>query len=102
VSELLANHVRSITSERVSLADIAEFLGARSIGAWLLILALPMVLPVPAPGISILFGVPLMMISAQLMPGYGRAWIPGPLAPLDCARRLRGHGGSDVAGLAAL
>jgi hypothetical protein len=51
----------------VSLADIAEFLGARSIGAWLLILALPMVLPVSAPGISILFGMPLMMISAQLM-----------------------------------
>jgi hypothetical protein len=25
-----------------------------------------MVLPVPAPGISVLFGVPLMMISAQL------------------------------------
>jgi hypothetical protein len=57
----------------------------------LLILALPIVLPVSAPGISILFGVPLMTISAQLMLGYGRAWIPGPL---DRARRLRGHGGS--------
>ena len=52
-------------SERVSLADIAEFLGALSIGAWLLILALPMVLPLSAPGISILFGVPLMTISAN-------------------------------------
>jgi hypothetical protein len=30
LSELLANHVPSITSERVSLADIADFLGTRS------------------------------------------------------------------------
>jgi hypothetical protein len=64
LSELLVEHARSVTSERVSLAGIADFLGTRSIGAWLLILALPMVLPVPAPGISVLFGIPLMMISA--------------------------------------
>jgi hypothetical protein len=76
LSELLAGHARTVRSERVSLADIADFLGTRSIGAWLLILALPMVLPVPAPGISVLFGVPLMMISAQLAMGGRRAWLP--------------------------
>jgi hypothetical protein len=76
LSELLAGHARTVRSERVSLADIADFLGTRSIGAWLLILALPMVLPVPAPGISVLFGVPLMMISAQLALGGRRAWLP--------------------------
>jgi hypothetical protein len=76
LSELLAEHARTVRSERVSLADIADFLGTRSIGAWLLILALPMVLPVPAPGISVLFGVPLMIISAQLALGGRRAWLP--------------------------
>ena len=53
LSQLLAEHARTVSGERVSLADIADFLGPRSIGAWLLILALPMVLPVPMPGISI-------------------------------------------------
>lgn len=43
-------------------------------------LALPMALPVPAPGISVLFGVPLIVISAQLVLGYRRAWLPTRLA----------------------
>jgi hypothetical protein len=76
LSELLAEHARTVRSERVSLADIADFLGTRSIGAWLLFLALPMALPVPMPGISILFGVPLMIISVQLALGRRRAWLP--------------------------
>ena len=76
LSELLAEHARTVMSERVSLADIADFLGTRSIGTWLLILALPMVMPVPMPGISVLFGVPLMIISAQLALGARRPWLP--------------------------
>jgi hypothetical protein len=70
----------------VSLGEIANSLGERSIGAWLLVLALPMVLPVQVPGISMLFGVPLMILSAQLMLGYRRAWIPGSLARRSIAR----------------
>jgi hypothetical protein len=75
LSELLAEHARTVRSERVSLTDIADLLRIRSIGRWLVILALPMVLPVPTPGISVLFGVPLMMISAQLALGGRRAWL---------------------------
>ena len=75
-----------MSSERVSLAEIADFLGTRSIGAWLLILALPMVLPVPAPGISVLFGVPLMMISAQLALGGRRVWLPAFVLRQSLAR----------------
>jgi hypothetical protein len=86
LSELLAEHARTVSSERVSLAAIADFLGTRSIGAWLLILALPMVLPVPAPGISVLFGVPLMMISAQLALGRRRVWLPAFILRQSMAR----------------
>ena len=86
LSALLAEHARTVASERVSLADIADFLGARSIGSWLLILALPMVLPVPAPGISVLFGIPLMMISAQLALGGRRAWLPAFILRKSMAR----------------
>jgi hypothetical protein len=86
LSELLAEHARTVSSERVSLADIADFLGTRSIGAWLLLLALPMVLPVPAPGISVLFGVPLMIISVQLALGGRRAWLPAFILRRSLAR----------------
>ena len=53
LSELLAEHAATIKSSRVSLGDIADLRGTRSIGVWLLVLALPMVLPVPVPGISV-------------------------------------------------
>ena len=86
LSELLAEHARTVRSERVSLADIADVLGTRSFGAWLLILALPMVLPVPAPSISVLFGVPLMVISAQLALGGRRACLPGFILRQSVAR----------------
>jgi hypothetical protein len=86
LSELLAEHARTVSSERVSLADIADLLGTRSIGAWLMILALPMVLPVPAPGLSVLFGVPLMIISVQLGLGGRRAWLPAFIFRQSMAR----------------
>ena len=53
LSELLAEHAATIKSSRVSLGDIADLRGTRSIGVWLLVLALPMVLPGPVPGISV-------------------------------------------------
>ena len=73
------------TREQVTLGDMAEFLGERSIVGLLLAFALLMVLLVPAPGLSVLFGVPLMVLSAQLTLGYRRAWLPARLASLDLA-----------------
>jgi len=86
LSELLAEHVRRLEGDRVSLSDITNLLGTRSIMAWLLVLALPMVLPIPAPSVSVLFGVPLMIVSVQLMMGYRRAWLPATPARRSIAR----------------
>jgi len=86
LSDLLMRQTAMVTSERVTLADMAAFLGDRSIGGLLLVLALPMALPVPAPGISVLFGVPLIVISAQLALGYRRAWLPGRIARRSVSR----------------
>jgi hypothetical protein len=80
LSDLLMRHAAMVTSERVTLGDMAEFLGDRSIGGLLLVLALPMALPVAAVGISVLFGVPMIVISAQLALGCRRAWLPARLA----------------------
>jgi hypothetical protein len=65
LSDLLMWRAAAVTSERVALGDMAEFLGDRSIAGLLPVLALPMVLPVPAPGISVLFGMPLIVISGS-------------------------------------
>ena len=86
LSDLLMRQAAMVTSERVTLGDMAEFLGDRSIGGLLLVLALPMALPVPAPGISVLFGVPLIVISAQLALGYRRPWLPARLARRSVTR----------------
>jgi hypothetical protein len=80
LSEILAAHAATVTYERVSIGDIADRLGRKSMCVWLLVLALPMTFPIQVPGISILFGVPLMLVSAQLMLGYRRAWLPRLLA----------------------
>jgi hypothetical protein len=45
-----------------------------------------MALPVPIPGISVLFGVPLIIISAQFALGYRRAWLPARLAQRSVSR----------------
>lgn len=85
-SEMLALFAETVCSERVDLAMIAQFMGRRSIGALLLILALPMAVPIPAPGISVLFGIPLILISAQLVVGRRRAWLPARLARQSLSR----------------
>jgi hypothetical protein len=86
LSELLVAHAATATHVRVSLSDVADCLGRKSICVWLLVLALPMALPVPLPGISVLFGVPLMLVSAELMLGYQRAWLPLLVARRSIAR----------------
>ena len=86
LSELLAAHAATVTNERISFGEIGDCLGRKSICVWLLVLALPMVFPIQVPGISVLFGVPLMLVSAQLMLGYRRAWLPRLLARRSIAR----------------
>jgi hypothetical protein len=88
LSDLLIQQDAMVTSERMTLGDMAAFLGDRSIGGLLPVLALPMALPVPAPGISVLFGLPLIAISAQLALGYRRASLPTRLARRSVSRSV--------------
>jgi hypothetical protein len=80
LSQTLDDFVASITTESVDLATIVRFMGRRSIAALLILLALPMAVPMPAPGISVIFGIPLIVISAQLLLGRRTAWLPARLA----------------------
>jgi hypothetical protein len=79
LAELLARH----REDEIVLGDILAFLGERAFGALLLVLALPMATPLSAiPGVSSVFGLPMVVICAQLMLGY-----PRPLLPAALARR---------------
>jgi hypothetical protein len=80
LSDDLAVFAAAITTDRIELSTLTAFLGRRSIGALLLILALPMALPIPLPGFSVVFGIPLIVISAELFLGRHRAWLPARLA----------------------
>ena len=74
LSKLPAEHARIVRGERVSLGEIADFLG-NSLDRGLA--ADPGIANGAASadlGISVLFGVPLMIISTQLTLGGRRAW----------------------------
>jgi hypothetical protein len=85
-SKTLEELAASVATERVELGAISRFMGHRSIGALLLILALPMALPIPLPGISVVFGVPLVVVAAQLVLRRRFAWLPRRLAHRSIAR----------------
>ena len=79
-SEMLMSLAAATTTEEIDLATINQVLGSRSVGSLLLFLSLPMVIPVPAPGISVVFGIPLIFISLQLMFGRQSLWLPASIA----------------------
>lgn len=62
--------------ERISFDDLTSTLGDKCYAALLFLLAAPNMLPTP-PGASGVLGVPLVLLSAQLMFGLRRPWFPG-------------------------
>lgn len=80
LSERLMDLIQKIRGESIELGAIVNLMGLQSIGLVLLVLALPMALPIPTPGLSILFGVPLVLISAQMAFGRCSIWLPAALS----------------------
>src|SRR5690348_16169106 len=80
LSSVLQRYAGMVGEERLTIADVARLLGDRSLEALILVLALPMVIPVPAPGISVVFGLPLTFLSMQLAFERRQIWVPAILA----------------------
>lgn len=76
ISELVAALAHEHTTGRITFAEIIERLGDRSYGLLILTFALPMVVAGGIPGISTLFGVPLIYITAQLALGFSQPRFP--------------------------
>lgn len=82
ISELLGRIARDWPTERVTLGELIASLGPRGYGILIVLFALPNLLPVYIPGLSPIFGFPLMIICAQL--AYG---LPTPKLPAILTRR---------------
>lgn len=61
--------------DRVTMGSIRDALGTRSFAALLVLFAVFNLLPLP-PGTSAVLGLPLLIVSAQMMLGSKRVWLP--------------------------
>jgi hypothetical protein len=74
LSQLLAEIAEGPEEDRISIGDLLAALKRRALGALIFIFAVPVALPLP-PGVSTVFGAPLLFLTAQLMLGM-QPWLP--------------------------
>jgi len=70
------------------LGELIEAIGDRGHGLLIAALALPNVLPVYLPGLSAVFGLPLVFVALQLVLGRHRLWLPKALLDRAISRPL--------------
>jgi hypothetical protein len=85
LSEILARLAEPATGS-VMLGDVLSAVGERSFGALLVILAIPNMVAGLIPGLSMLLGLPLLLVSVQLLVGAEKPWLPRRLARLEIKR----------------
>ena len=74
-------------SGSVSLATVVAAVGERSFGALLVLLGIPNVLAGVIPGLSIVLGFLLTLLSLQLVVAAKKPWLPARLARLEIRRK---------------
>jgi len=85
LSMLLADLIRGNQDDRVTIGDLLAAMKRRALGAMIFIFAVPVVLPLP-PGVSTIFGAPLLFLTAQLMLGM-EPWLPRLITDRSLMRR---------------
>lgn len=84
LSDLLERLARDM-GDRITIRELAEVLEDRSFGAFLLIFALPNLIPLP-PGTTFFLGLPMAMVAWQMVIGYQKIWLPKKLADYTIER----------------
>ncbi|HET8725912.1 MAG TPA: exopolysaccharide biosynthesis protein [Alphaproteobacteria bacterium] len=79
-SDVLRDFLQHTGDPRVSLGELITAMGDRAYGVLLLLFALPNMLPIGVPGMTAVFGAPLILFSAQLAIGLPAPWVPVWLA----------------------
>ncbi len=84
----LSDVVKSIdTSEDTTIGTLVDSLGERAFGALMFIFAVPNILPTP-PGTSAILGLPLVILTYQVMIGRQSLWLPGIVRQRRISREL--------------
>ncbi|MDA5195123.1 exopolysaccharide biosynthesis protein [Govanella unica] len=87
ISVALRDFIDGWEGERVSLNDLRLALADRAYGALMVFFAAPNLIPVSIPGMSAVLGIPLMLLSVQLMIGQPHPWFPKFLGRRSFATR---------------
>jgi len=85
LSALLVELAAGPEDDRISIGDLLAALRRRALGAMIFIFAVPVALPLP-PGVSTVFGAPLLFLTAQLMFGL-QPWLPKLITERSLTRR---------------
>ncbi|MCA3574527.1 MAG: exopolysaccharide biosynthesis protein [Aestuariivirga sp.] len=86
----LSEIVKSIdTSEDVTIGALVDSLGERAFGALMFIFAVPNIIPTP-PGTSAILGLPLIILTWQLMIGRQSLWLPEAIRKRRISREVLG------------
>lgn len=79
LSEILTDIANDPSRERIAISDLRDAMGDRAFGALMFVFAAPNTLPVNAPGVSVVLGIPLLFLSLQLLVGFAVPWLPRAL-----------------------
>lgn len=87
ISSILEALPKAVPGDRISFGDLVDAFDGRAFGPLIVLFAAPNILPVALPGISAILGVPLILLTSQLMIGRPRPWLPGFVRRRSLGRR---------------
>jgi hypothetical protein len=86
----LSSLLRQLSADgtgRITIRDIVDTIGNRALGALIFAFSAPIALPIPVPGLSLILGIPLLLLTWQLMIGRRRPWLPAAILRQSFDRR---------------
>ena len=84
----LSDIVKSIdTQQDMTIGQLVDSLGERAFGALMFIFAVPNIIPTP-PGTSAILGLPLVILTYQVMMGRQSLWLPQAVRKRQISRNL--------------
>jgi hypothetical protein len=86
-SVLLGEYIAGLDKPKVSLGDLRDALGDRGFGVLLFVFALPNLIPVNIPLLSLVLGAPLVLLAVQLTYGRHKPWFPHWLTRQSISRQ---------------
>ena len=85
-STVLRSFLVETQGEEIALSEVIRTLGGRGFGILLFVFSMLALVPALVPGLSTIFGLPLLFLSWQLAWGYATPWFPASLARRRIAR----------------